>query len=129
MADVRIDKWLWAVRFFKTRALAKAAVISGKVKRAGQLIKPSANVQVDDLLSIQTSHERYEVVVLEVIQSRVGASIARACYEETAASVQARERIRLAHQLGPKLNHRPDKRQRRQIQQFKHAQSDNGGAV
>ncbi|HLU61432.1 MAG TPA: S4 domain-containing protein [Gammaproteobacteria bacterium] len=120
---VRIDKWLWAARFFKTRALAQAAVSGGKVHRDGERVKPSYAVREGDRLTITRGEERFEVVVRGISDVRGPASVAQQLYEETEASrarrEEAREVRRLLRQSAPRPEHKPDKRSRRHIIRFK----------
>jgi ribosome-associated heat shock protein Hsp15 len=118
---VRIDKWLWAARFFKTRSLAAQAVNGGKVHLGGERIKPARLVKAGDELRIQRGEEQFEVLVLGVAERRGPAKVARLLYEETEASVEARHRAGLerrlrAHDIGPLK--RPNKSERRKIVKF-----------
>ncbi len=116
---VRIDKWLWAARFYKTRALAAEAVNGGKVHFDGQRIKASRSVRVGDVYELQRGWERMTVVVRGLSGRRGPASEARQLYEETPESVERREREaeqrRLARMQRPVSEHRPNKKQRRQL--------------
>lgn len=116
---VRLDKWLWAARFFKTRSLATDAVDSGRVKLGGDNVKPARALRVGDKLLIDNGSDRWEVVVLGLSDVRAAAPIARTLYEETAASVAARaelsERRRLFREPGADIKGRPTKRDRRQL--------------
>ena len=119
---VRLDKWLWAARFFKTRALAGAAVSGGKIHLAGQRVKPSRAVRPGDRYEILRGHERFEIVVDAVSERRGSAADAANLYTETDASVARREREREQRKLAalsrPRTPARPDKKQRRQIRRF-----------
>jgi ribosome-associated heat shock protein Hsp15 len=121
---VRLDKWLWAARFFKTRALATTAVNGGKVHMSGQRIKPSRPVGIDDCYEIRRAHERYEIVVTGLAGRRGSADEAALLYRETEASIARRaeeaEKRRLAQLQRPRTESRPDKKQRRQIRRFIH---------
>lgn len=119
-ADVRLDVWLWAARFFKTRALAKQAIAGGKVQVGGQGAKPSRSVRVGDVLGIRRGEEQFEVTVRGLSETRGPAPVARTLYEESEASRTAREQAaaeRRAAATGyrPPLT-KPDKRARRLIQ-------------
>ena len=120
--NVRLDKWLWAARFFKTRALATAAVNGGKVRARGQAVKPSRAVRIDDCFEVRRGYESFEIVVTGINQRRGSASAAQLMYRETASSVLRRqceaEKRKLAMLQGPQTAGRPDKKQRRQIRQF-----------
>jgi ribosome-associated heat shock protein Hsp15 len=119
---VRLDKWLWAARFFKTRALAGEAVTGGKVHLAGQRIKPSRRVKIDDCYEIRRGYERYEVIVTDLSERRGSASCAHTLYRETETSIEQRgseaDKRRLAMMQRPHSTSRPDKKQRRKIRQF-----------
>jgi len=124
-AEVRLDKWLWATRFFKTRSLATAAVSGGKVHVNGARVKPAHEVRVGDRLTITRGTDHYEVSVLGVSDRRGPASEAQRLYEETQASRARREHeaaMRKAAALAtPTTRGRPDKRTRRLIHRFKEA--------
>ncbi len=116
---VRIDKWLWAARFFKTRALASTAVNGGKIHLNGQRIKPSRAVKVNDIYEIQRGFDRITVVVEALSDRRGSATVAQALYRETEESQTRRahesEQRRLARLSRPVIDHRPNKRERRSI--------------
>ena len=122
MSGVRIDKWLWAARFFKTRSLATDAVTGGKIKLNGAPTKPARDVKPGDRLDIFNGDTRWEVVVLALSEKRGPASEARLLYEETPESMAAREaeqvRRRLAVEPAADLHGRPTKRDRRQMDRF-----------
>ena len=117
---VRLDVWLWAARFFRTRSLAKQAVETGKVDVAGQRPKSSRAVRVGDTLQVTRGEEVFDVVVLDLSDTRGPAPVARALYAETDASRVRREQQRLqraAMRDGYRPpEHKPDKRARRLIQ-------------
>ncbi len=117
---VRLDVWLWAARFFRTRSLAKQAVETGKVDVAGQRPKSSRAVRVGDTLQVTRGEEVFDVVVLALSDTRGPAAVAQALYAETDASRARREQRRLqraAMRDGYKPpEHKPDKRARRLIQ-------------
>jgi ribosome-associated heat shock protein Hsp15 len=119
MDNVRIDKWLWAARFFKTRSLATDAVDNGKVRLGGERIKPARAVKVDDLLTIDNGADTWEVTVLGISDKRGAAPVARLLYQETAASVARRENNTEARKLyrepGSTIKGRPTKRDRRAL--------------
>ena len=119
MDNVRIDKWLWAARFFKTRSLATDAVDTGRVKLDGERIKPARPVKIDDKLTIDNGAESWEVLVLAISDQRGPAPVARQLYQETDASVARRENEHEARKLyrepGSTIKGRPTKRDRRQL--------------
>jgi len=120
--QVRIDKWLWAARFFKTRSLATKAVSGGKVFVNGQRSKPSRPVMIGDKLTIHKGPVEWIVVVLGLSGRRGPATVARTLYEETGESIQKREEQRQERSLfyaGQTMPaKRPDKRDRRKIMEF-----------
>jgi ribosome-associated heat shock protein Hsp15 len=120
MSDsVRIDKWLWAARFFKTRSLATDAVDGGKVRLNGERTKPSRSVKIGDRLAIDNGSTEWEVIVDGLSDTRGSATIAQTLYTETAESVvkrqQEAERRRLFREPGEAIKGRPTKRDRRMI--------------
>lgn len=120
---VRLDKWLWAARFFKTRALASQAVGGGKVDVNGQSTKPSRILRIGDRLEIRRAEEHFTVIVTGLSNRRGPASMAAGLYEETPDSVERREaerrRRRLERMALPQPPpRRPDKKSRRQIVRF-----------
>jgi len=121
--NVRLDKWLWAARFYKTRSLARDAVQSGKVQYNGQRSKPGKIVELGADIKIPQGFDLKDVVVQQIKEQRLGAPLAQLMYEETQASKKLRasnvEARKLSAFHSPKPDHRPDKKQRRQIIQFK----------
>lgn len=118
---VRLDKWLWAARFYKTRALAKTAIESGKVHCRGDRCKPGKEPRVGDEFVLRTGFDERTVVVTALSVVRRGAPEAQALYEETAESIARREQaaaLRKAGALGVTTDGRPTKKQRRQLHQF-----------
>jgi len=117
---VRIDKWLWAARFYKTRRLATEEVNGGHVKLNSETVKPAKPVECGDELTITKGHETFIVTVTALAEKRGSASIARTLYEEHPSSITAREAAREERKLhaasAPKK--RPDKKARRQIIRF-----------
>jgi ribosome-associated heat shock protein Hsp15 len=115
--SVRIDKWLWAARFFKTRSLAADAVDRGRVRIGGEPVKPARAVKLNDKIAIDNGADRWEVVVLGIADKRGAAPIARALYQETAESIARRENDAEARRLFPEpgesIKGRPTKRDRR----------------
>ncbi len=120
---LRIDKWLWAARFFKTRSLAKAAIEGGKVQLDGQRIKVSKEIAVGERLLIRQGWDVREVIVAALSDQRRGAPEAQQLYTETEASVTRRaseaEARKAAGGMIERPLHRPTKKQRRQIHRFK----------
>ena len=120
---LRIDKWLWAARFFKTRSLAKAAIENGKVQLDGQRVTVSREIGPGDRLRIRQGWDERDVVVLALSDQRRGAPEAQQLYAETAASIERRQQSAQARKLAGGMTERPagrpDKRQRRQIQRFR----------
>ncbi|MEH6798495.1 MAG: RNA-binding S4 domain-containing protein [Pseudomonadales bacterium] len=120
---LRLDKWLWAARFFKTRALAKAAIEGGKVQCQGERCKPSKEIRVGDRLQVRQGFDVRDVDVLVLSEQRRGAPQAQALYAETAESLSRREAAaaqRKALGAGGLISeHRPTKKQRRQIHRFR----------
>lgn len=126
MEKVRLDKWLWAARFFRTRAKAKEAIDGGKVHVGGARGKPARDLQVGEELKIRQGHDEKVVVVKALSDQRRGAPEAEMLYEETAASRERREREAAARKtLGVRIlaEGKPDKRKRRQAQAFKRGSS------
>ena len=122
----RLDKWLWHVRFFKSRSLASEAVAGGRVKLDGERVKPAHEVRVGQTVSVTASLHTVEVTVLALPSRRGPAAAAQACYAETPASAERtakhREQRRLAALLRPQTDHRPDKRERRQLDRLRRNQ-------
>ena len=119
---VRLDKWLWAARFYKTRALAKAAIESGKVHCRGERCKPGKEPKVGDEYVIRAGFDERTVVVRALSMVRRGAPEAQLLYEETADSLKRREdasAMRKAGALGVQTDGRPTKKQRRQLFSFR----------
>ena len=117
----RLDKWLWAARFFKTRALAKAAIEGGKVHCRGERCKPAKEPKIGDELTIRCGFDERTVIVRALSVVRRGAPEAQQLYEETADSLARREAaaaLRQAGALGVQTDGRPTKKQRRQIIRF-----------
>ena len=122
LARLRIDKWLWAARFFKTRSLAQDAVEGGKARLNGERVKPSREVKVGDTLLIQVGEFSWTVSVMALSDRRGPAPVARALYQEDEASRVARERQIETRQWvadpGSSIKGRPTKRDRRLIHRF-----------
>lgn len=118
LTRLRLDKWLWAARFFKTRSLAKAAIEGGKVQIAGDRVKVSREISVGTCLTIRQGYDEREVVVRALSDRRGSAPLAQSLYEETAASVVKRDRETEARKAAGAMArpaHRPDKHQRQRL--------------
>jgi ribosome-associated heat shock protein Hsp15 len=123
MDRVRIDKWLWAARFFKTRSHATEAVNGGKVEVNGARVKPAKDLKVGDELRIRLGPYEHLVVVRGLSDRRGPASVAQGLYEETPESIAAREKLRENHRLAParfvyEEKGRPTKKDRRALAAF-----------
>ena len=119
---LRIDKWLWAARFFKTRSLAKGAIEGGKVQLDGARLKVSKEIVVGDRLTIRQGWDEREVIVLALSDRRQSASIAQGLYRETKSSVARRERAAEARRAAGTLarpKQRPDKHQRKALERLR----------
>jgi len=123
LENVRLDKWLWAARFFKTRAIARDMVQSGKVHYNGQRAKPGKYVEPGAMIKVPSGWDIREVKVLALSDKRLSAPLAQQLFEETQESVTKREESQVARKMNafhsPKPDNRPDKKQRRQIIKFK----------
>lgn len=121
---VRIDKWLWAARFYKTRSLAADAIGGGKVSVNGDGVKPAKMVQVGDEVRIRLGPYEHAVIVRGLSERRGPASVAQTLYEETAASLATREKLAEQLRMAPAAfvyedKGRPTKRDRRDIERFR----------
>ncbi|MBF0159045.1 MAG: RNA-binding protein [Magnetococcales bacterium] len=120
LTAVRLDKWLWAARFFKTRALAVTAIEGGKVHVDGAKAKPGRGVHLGNRLTIRRGHELFEVHVTGLSESRGPATVAMTLYQESEASLQARQQQQQDYRLGllsrPVAGGRPTKKDRRDWQ-------------
>lgn len=123
MPSVRMDKWLWAARFFKTRSLASRACELGRIQSHGQTAKPAREVHVGDMLRITNEGGEFQVEVLALSEVRGPATVAQTLYRETEASKEARLKAaaerKAAMQFQPMPAGRPSKRDRRKIIQFR----------
>jgi ribosome-associated heat shock protein Hsp15 len=126
-SGVRADKWLWAARFFKTRALAMEAINGGKVHLKGRRIKPARKLNVGDQLTITKGSVSFSITIEGLSLQRGPAGTAQTLYNESAESQQARRHMQQTRKLqgdsGLPRSHRPDKRARRQIHRFKTEQT------
>ncbi|AIR84631.1 ribosome-associated heat shock protein Hsp15 [Pantoea sp. BL1] len=120
---VRLDKWLWAARFYKTRALAREMIDGGKVHYNGQRSKPSKIVELQAELTLRQGNDERTVVITAIGDQRRPATEAQAMYAETAASIEKREKTALARKMNaltmPHPDRRPDKKERRDLMKFK----------
>ena len=122
MEGVRIDKWLWAARFFKTRSAATEAVLGGHVHVGGVRVKPSRELRVGETVEVVQGRARRTVVVAGLAERRGPAAVAATLYEETAESLEAREQLRLERQLTqPIFGARPTKLERRRLEALRKA--------
>lgn len=128
LTKVRVDKWLWAARFFKTRNLAKQAIDGGKIHCDGQRIKPSKEISVGVELTIRQGWDEKTVAVIALSDQRRGAPEAALLYSETEASIAKREaeadQRKALRGTGLVADRRPNKKQRRQIHRFKNVSSE-----
>lgn len=119
--SMRIDKWLWAARFFKTRSLCKAAIEGGKVHHQGERVKVSKEIRIGMEITIQQGFDKKTIKILALSNTRGSAPVAQQLYEETSDSIAKRELFasqRKLHNLA-RPDHRPTKKDRRQIHKFK----------
>ena len=125
METVRIDRWLWAARLFKTRGAATEAVLGGRVHLEGARVKPAKDVRIGDRLDVTRGSDRRTVVVRGITDRRGPAAVAATLYEETPESIALRERRtaerRLAQPLGADLGARPTKQDRRRLEALRRA--------
>ncbi|PLR35839.1 heat-shock protein [Chimaeribacter californicus] len=125
---VRLDKWLWAARFYKTRALAREMIEGGKVHYNGQRTKPSKLVEVNAEIKLRQGNDERTLIVLAVTAQRRAAPEAQLLYEETAASIENREKVALARKTQsltmPHPDRRPDKKERRNLIKFKYGEGE-----
>ena len=123
MDRLRVDKWLWATRFFKTRSIAKTAIEGGKVHLNGQRVKVSREITVGETLVIKQGWDEKEVVVLGLSAQRGPAPVARELYEETAASIDKREREAQARKAAggavARPTQKPGKHQRKALERLR----------
>ena len=130
LADsMRLDKWLWCARFYKTRALAVDEIGRGRVLVAGASVKPAREIRPGDVVTLRQGHEQREVVVRALSAQRGPAPVAQQLYAETPASIAAREQAATARRLAPEpalaLAHgRPTKRERRALDEQRRADWD-----
>jgi len=127
---VRIDKWLWAARFFKTRSAATDAVLGGRVHLNDARVKPSKEVRAGDALEVRIGQLQWNIVVRGISDRRGPASVATTLYDETPESATAREQrameLRLARPFGADLGGRPTKQDRRRIDDLRRTNRGSG---
>lgn len=120
---VRLDKWLWAARFYKTRTLAKEMIEGGKVHYNGQRTKPNKTVEIGGIIKLRQGNEEKEVKVTALSSQRRGAPEAQLLYQETQASVENREKMAIMRKINaltmPHPDRRPNKKERRDLLKFK----------
>jgi ribosome-associated heat shock protein Hsp15 len=123
MDSVRIDKWLWAARFFKTRALASKACDLGRIHSNSVQAKPAREVRLGDMLTVRNEGGEFQIEVLLLSEMRGPAAVAQTLYRETEASKEARLKLaaerKAMQEFAPIPEHRPSKRDRRKIIQFR----------
>lgn len=121
--EVRLDKWLWAARFYKTRAIAREMIEGGKVHYNGQRSKPGKIIELNAELTVRQGNDERTVVVANISAQRRPASEAQQLYRETDASIEKREKMAQARKLNaltmPHPDRRPDKKERRDLMKFK----------
>jgi ribosome-associated heat shock protein Hsp15 len=118
MTHVRMDKWLWAARFFKTRTLAARACELGRIESDGQTSKPAREVRVGSMLCVKNDSGEFEIEVMALSETRGPAAVASTLYRETEASRESRRRLAEERKLQPRVEFRegkPSKRDRREI--------------
>lgn len=122
-SGVRLDKWLWAARFYKTRSIAKAMIEGGKVHYNGQRAKTSKEVEVGATIKLRQGNDEKEIIVTALSDQRRGAPEAQLLYQETEKSVKQREAIALVRKANalsmPHPDRRPNKKERRELVKFK----------
>jgi|SRR5579863_597211 len=121
MTGVRMDKWLWAARFFKTRALAARACELGRVESNGQVAKPAREVRAGDVLRVKNDSGEFQVEVLGLSEMRGPAAVAQTLYRETEASREARAKLAEERRVMPRIETegRPSKRDRREVNRLR----------
>ncbi len=119
---VRLDKWLWAARFYKTRTIAKEMIDGGKVHYNGQRSKPNKNVEIGAMIKLRQGNDEKEIEVMALSDQRRGFPEAQLLYRETEKSVENREKMALARKTNamPHPDRRPNKKERRDLLKFKY---------
>lgn len=122
-SNVRLDKWLWAARFYKTRSIARDMVQGGKVHYNGQRTKPSKIVELGAVVKLLQGVDEKVVTIEKILEKRQGAPIAQTLYQETQASIEKREANAIARKnnsfFAPHPDRKPDKKQRRELLKMK----------
>ena len=123
---VRLDKWLWAARFYKTRALAREMIDGGKVHYNGQRGKPSKLMELNAAITLRQGTDAKTIIVLGLTTQRRSAEEAQTLYQETEASIASREKISQARKMNamPHPDRRPDKKERRTLIKFKYGDAE-----
>ncbi|GAA6172656.1 ribosome-associated heat shock protein Hsp15 [Colwellia sp. KU-HH00111] len=123
LTSTRLDKWLWAARFYKTRAIAKTMIDGGKVFYNGQRTKSGKAVVIGDSIKVRQGYEEKEVIVIALADKRRDADFAQTLYQETPQSIETRTKNTIARKQGillsPASESKPDKKQRRKLREFK----------
>lgn len=126
--SVRLDRWLWAARFFKTRRLASDAIKGGKVSVNGVRAKPAKELRAGSEVRVTKGSYEFVVIVEALSEQRGPAAEAQKLYQELASSIERRQHVREQQRIAaaamPQLDHRPDKRDRRRLAEFKRKQGD-----
>lgn len=126
--SVRIDKWLWAARFYKTRSLAQEMVEGGKVHVDGQRVKPSKGIRVGQTIELRVGFDERVITVLALAEKRGSAKVAALLYEESASSIAKREAAarerKIIRASEPRPDHRPSKKERRDQKRFRQRQGE-----
>lgn len=127
--NVRLDKWLWASRFYKTRAIAKSAIEGGKVHYQGHKPKVGKIIQIGETIKIRQGFDEKTVIIKALSGTRRSATFAQTLYQETAESIQKRQEIAQMRKMSaPSTTGKPDKKQRRLIHRFKNIHDYNPDA-
>ncbi|WP_272535993.1 ribosome-associated heat shock protein Hsp15 [Providencia sp. PROV212] len=125
--QVRLDKWLWVARFYKTRSIAREMIDGGKVHYNGQRSKPGKIVELGAMIKVRQGNDERTIEVLEISNQRKGAPEAQLLYRETVESLEQREKMAMARKMNaltmPHPDRRPDKKERRTLLKFKHTNS------
>ncbi len=123
LTSTRLDKWLWAARFYKTRAIAKQMIDGGKVFYNGQRTKSGKAVVIGDVIKVRQGFDEREIAVIALADKRRDATFAQTLYKESSKSIEVREKNSLARKQGillsPASDTKPDKKQRRKLREFK----------